>query len=682
MSRTSRPLDSVPGAIWTGEETRFSLRSANATGVELCVFDPDEPATESQRLDLERISPDLWICSSCDIGPGHLYGFRVDGPWDPAAGHRFNTSKLLLDPAARALSGQVRWHPALFGSQRFESDDLPNLEDSAPYLPRSVVVDSRFDWREDRRPSTPWEKSVIYECHVKGMTRLHPEVPEPLRGTYLGLIQEPVLEHLKSLGVTAVELLPVQQIVTEEHLSHLGLENYFGYNPVGLFAPHSGYATADDGTQVREFKQMVRGLHAVGIEVLLDVVFNHTAEGNHLGPTFTFRGLDNALYYRLQTDEPRYYQDFTGCGNTLHCGRPIVVRYLIDCLRYWVKEMHVDGFRFDLATSIGRGEGSFDSSAPFFQAIAGDPILSEVKLIAEPWDLGPGGYRLGQFPSTWSEWNDKYRDRIRSFWRSDPATVKGFADSLMGSPDVFDPATRPVSASINFVTSHDGYTLQDLVSYEEKHNWSNGEENRDGHNHNLSRNWGIEGPTSSDSIRSHRLRIQRCFLATLALSQGVPMLSHGDELGRTQLGNNNAYCHDSPVTWIDWDLDSDRLETLELTRQVFAARRDLDLGLSSASESDRGLIWISLDGSEMSRADWNRGGLQPIGLLWPAARRTALAVFNHDLHSHLFEMPDTDSLGRWKQIWSSEATHSRLLRGHSLRLAPHSVVLLVFEPDS
>jgi glycogen operon protein len=675
-------LDSVPGAIWTGEETRFSLRSANATGVELCLFDPTEPGRESRRLALERVSPDLWICSSRDIGPGQLYGYRVDGPWDPAAGHRFNTSKLLLDPAARAMSGEIRWHPALFGSQRFESDDRPNLEDSALHLPRSVVVDPRFDWRGDQRPSTPWEDSVIYECHVKGMTRIHPAVPEPLRGTYLGLIQDPILEHFKSLGITAVELLPVQQSVTEEHLSHLGLENYFGYNPLGLFAPHSGYATGDNGTQVREFKEMVRGLHAVGIEVLLDVVFNHTAEGNHLGPTLTFRGLDNQLYYRLRTDQPRYYQDFTGCGNTLHCGRPIVVRYLIDCLRYWVKEMHVDGFRFDLATSLGRSQESFEPSAPFFEAIATDPILSEVKLIAEPWDLGPEGYRLGQFPSIWSEWNDRYRDRARSFWRSDSATTRAFADSVLGSPDVFDPATRPVSASINFVTSHDGYTLQDLVSYEEKHNWANGEENRDGHDHNLSRNWGIEGPTSSDSIRQHRQRVQHCFLATLALSQGVPMLSHGDELGRTQLGNNNAYCHDSPVTWIDWDLDSDRLETLEFTRQVFAARRDLGLALSATQETDRELKWISMNGSEMTRADWNRFGLQPIGLLWAASSRSTLAVFNNDPHSHLFELPDTDSLGRWRQVCSTEGSPGRPIRGHSLRLAPHSVMLLVFEPDS
>ena len=682
MKGPDRPLDSIPGAIWTGEETRFSLRSANATAIELCLFDRSDPSRESGRLALERISPDLWVCSSRDILPGQLYGFRVSGPWDPTAGHRFNASKLLLDPAARALSGELKWHSALFGSHRFESDDRPNFEDSAPYVPRSVVVDPSFDWQGDQPPSTAWGQTVIYECHVKGMTRLHPGVPESLRGTYLGLIQEPILDHLVSLGVTAVEFLPVHQIATEEHLFHLGLENYFGYNPLGLFAPHSGYATADDGTQVREFKEMVRGLHAAGIEVLLDVVFNHTAEGNHLGPTLSYRGLDNTLYYRLQGDDPRHYQDFTGCGNTLHCGRAIVVQFLLDCLRYWVKEMHVDGFRFDLATSVGRTEESFQPNAPFFQAIEADPILSGVKLIAEPWDLGPGGYRLGEFPSAWSEWNDKYRDRTRAFWRSDPATTRGFAESLLGSPNTFAAEARPLTASINFVTSHDGFTLQDLVSYEEKHNWANGEENRDGHNHNLSRNWGVEGPTKSASIRTQRRRVQRCFLASLALSQGVPMLGHGDELGRTQRGNNNAYCHDGPDTWIDWDLDRDRMETLDFTRQAFAARRDLGLALSAGLSRDRQLVWISLDGSEMTKADWSRGRLEPIGLLWRTASKTPLAVFNNDGHSHLFELPDTGSVGLWTQVWNTWSPRRRRIRGHALRLAPHSVSLLIFEPQS
>lgn len=672
----------VPGAIWNGNGTQFSLRSANATAVELCLFETTDPARESDRVSLQRVSPDLWTCSLPDVGPGQPYGFRVDGPWEPAAGHRFNTGKLLVDPAARALSGELHWHPSLFGSHRFESDDLPNLEDSAPHVPRSVVVDPSFDWRDDKPPSTPWEETFIYECHVKGMTRLHPGVPEPLRGTYLGLIQKPVIEHLESLGVTAVELLPVHQIATEEHLARRGLTNYFGYNPLGLFAPHSGYATADDGTQVREFKEMVRGLHTAGIEVLLDVVFNHTAEGNHLGPTLAFRGLDNSIYYRLQPDEPRYYQDFTGCGNTLDTGQPVVVRFLLDCLRYWVTEMRVDGFRFDLAASIGRTEKYFDPASPFFAAIESDPVLSKVKLIAEPWDLGPEGYRLGQFPRSWSEWNDRYRDRVRAFWRSDPATTRGFADSVAGSPVIFEAAGRPARASVNFVTSHDGYTLEDLVSYEEKHNWSNGEENRDGHNHNLSRNWGVEGPTQSEPIRLLRLSIKRCFLASLALSQGVPMLSHGDELGRSQQGNNNAYCHDSPGTWVDWDLDPDRLETLEFTRQAFAARRDLDLPLAEGISANQKLVWISIDGSEMTQADWNRHRPEPFGLLWPAARKATLAVFNSDGRIHLFELPETKSFGHWRQILNTSSLRTRRIRGHALRLAPHSVVLLVFEPAS
>ena len=681
MNEAKVRRDSIPGAIWTGKQTRFSLTSAHATGVELCLFDASDPRQESGRVALERVSPELWTCSMQDIGPGQLYGFRVDGPWDPGAGHRFNASKLLMDPAARALSGSLHSHPALFGSHRFESDDLPNLEDSAPHVPRSVVIDESFDWQDDKAPSTPWGDSLIYECHVKGMTRLHPGVPESLRGTYLGMIQEPIVEHLLSLGVTAVELLPVHQNATEEHLSRRGLTNYFGYNPLGLFAPHAGYATGDDGIQVREFKEMVRGLHAAGIEVLLDVVFNHTAEGNHLGPTLTFRGVDNSTYYRLMPREPRYYQDFTGCGNTLDCGQPTVVRLLLDCLRYWVTEMHVDGFRFDLATSVGRTDPDFDSSAPFFEAIDSDPVLSKVKLIAEPWDLGPEGYRLGQFPTSWSEWNDKYRDRVRGFWRSDPNTIRGFADSLAGSSEVFGPAARPSRASVNFVTSHDGYTLEDLVSYEEKHNWANGEENRDGHNHNLSRNWGTEGPTQSLSIRAQRLRIKHCFLVSLALSQGVPMLSHGDELGRSQQGNNNAYCHDSPTTWIDWNLDSDRLQTLELTRRAISARRDLKLSLLDRISARQQLVWISLDGSEMSRADWDRNGLEPFGLLWSAARKSTLALFNNGGHSHLFEMPSSESAGRWTQVLNTSSLRTGPLRGHSIRLAPHSVVLLVFEPE-
>ena len=680
MKAGEHPLDSVPGAIWNGEETRFSLRSATATAVELCLFDATHPDHETRRLALERISPDLWIVSSREVEPGQLYGFRVDGPWEPSAGHRFNTSKLLLDPAARAVTGELRWHPALFGSRRFESDDLPNLEDSAPYVPRSVVVDPRFDWQDDRPPQTPWEKSVIYECHVKGMTRLHPGVPAPLRGSYLGMIQEPVIDHLQRLGITAVELLPVQQIATEEPLSHLGLTNYFGYNPLGLFAPHAGYATRD-GAQVQEFKAMVRGLHAAGIEVLLDVVFNHTAEGNHLGPTLTFRGLDNSLYYRLQPAERRYYQDFTGCGNTLHCGNPIVVRFLVDCLRYWIKEMHVDGFRFDLATSLGRTEQDYDAAAPFFEALESDSVLSRVKLIAEPWDLGPEGYRLGQFPLAWSEWNDRYRDRLRSFWRSDLSTTRGFAESVTGSSDVFGPSTKPATASINFVTSHDGFTLHDLVSYEKKHNWANGEENRDGHNHNLSRNWGVEGPTQSASIRTQRLRIQRCFLASLALSQGIPMLSHGDELGRSQQGNNNAYCLDDPTTWIDWDLDSDRLEILEFCRQAFTARRDLGLALSSRLQISEKLVWISPDGSPMTAVDWSHDRLDPIGLLWLETPRPTLALFNSGAHSCLFEMPDDGTSGSWEQVFNTTTLRTRRLRSHSLNLAPHSVALLVFEPN-
>jgi glycogen operon protein len=544
----SSPLGDKPlqlGAVWEGDGTRFTLLSPHASRVDLCLFDPAAGDREIRRFALEPSTTGLWQSFIEEAGPGQAYGFRVDGPWEPTHGHRFNTAKLLVDPAARLLTGGLTWCPAVYGSDPHRHDTEPNREDSAPFVPKAVVVDQAFDWRGDQPPATPWTGTVIYECHIRGMTMLHPDIPEHLRGTYLGLVQEPILEHLHHLSVTAVELMPVQHFVTEEHLWRQGKVNYFGYNPLGFSAPHGSYATAD-GRQVDEFKTMVRELHRAGIEVILDVVFNHSAEGNHLGPTLSLKGIDNRSFYRLQPENRR--------GNTLHAGQSAARHLILASLRYWVEEMHVDGFRFDLAPCLGREERDFSAHSTLLRLLRSDPVVATVKLIAEPWDLGPGGYRLGEFPDGWCEWNDRYRDTLRAFWRGDRGLLPTLSRRLLASPDIFAGKHRPPHNSVHFVTSHDGFTLHDLVSYESKHNWDNGEQNRDGHDHNLSRNWGVEGPTDSEEIVELREQIKRCLLATLALSQGVPMLSHGDELGRTQRGNNNVYCQDGPLTWIHWEL--------------------------------------------------------------------------------------------------------------------------------
>ncbi len=546
----------------------------------------------------------------------------MHGPYAPAEGHRFNPAKLLLDPYARAISGTMEWSDVLSGYP-LRSDDpnrdlVPDSRDSAGAMPKSLVLDPGFAWGDDAPLRTAWDRTVIYEAHVKGMTQLHPDIPEPLRGTYLGLASAPIIHHLKSLGVTAIELLPVHHVAAERRLSEQRLTNYWGYNSVGYFAPDVRYATPAGvpGSQVTEFKTMVKRFHQEGIEVLLDVVYNHTGEGSHLGPTLSFRGIDNATYYWPHPENPRLYTDYTGCGNTVDLRKPETLEFVLDSLRYWVRDMRVDGFRFDIAPVLGRGDNGFSPASEFFARLRQDPILAGAKLIAEPWDLGPGGYQVGGFPAGWSEWNGKYRDTVRHFWRGDPGQVGSLASRLAGSSDLYEASQRPPQASVNFVTCHDGFTLQDLVSYEKKYNEANGEENRDGSNHNLSRNWGVEGPTDVVRTVHVRERIKRNFLATLAFSQGVPMISHGDELGRTQRGNNNAYCQDSPLSWIDWRLSQENQDLLAFVRNVFAIRAASPLlRRRTFFHAGDDLTWLRPDGLAMTEADWQDSSSHVLGML-------------------------------------------------------------------
>ncbi len=576
------------GVHWGGAVTTFTVFSAHAAAVSLSFFDHPESAAESRRIPLLRASGDIWRVDVPDVRPGQLYGYRVQGPYEPHSGHRFNPAKLLVDPWARAITGEpTAGEPAAgdpaagdpaagdpaAGDPAFDGFD-PDLSydgrDSAGAMPKCVLVDPAFDWEGDRRPQRPWHETLIYECHVKGLTMRHPEVEPRFRGTYLGLAAPPIVEHLQSLGVTAVELLPVHQIAREAPLSRRGLANYWGYSTLGYFAPHAGYATGSRGEQVAEFKTLVKELHRAGLEVILDVVFNHTAEYDHQGPTISLRGLDNRSYYRLRRRNRRRYVNWTGCGNTLDTSREPGQNLVLASLRYWAEEMHVDGFRFDLATTLGRGERNFDPDAELLRRITSDPVLSRCKLIAEPWDLGPDGYQLGRFPNDWAEWNDRYRDAVRRFWRG-TGGGPDLAERIAGSRDLF--GQRGPLASVVYVTGHDGFTLRDLTSYESKHNESNGEENRDGFDHNLSRNWGTEGETSDPAILAARERARRSLLATVLFSQGVPMLGHGDEIGRTQRGNNNAYCQDNETSWVDWEpRESDRA-FLGFVRRLAELRR-------------------------------------------------------------------------------------------------------------
>ncbi|MBF2050200.1 glycogen debranching protein GlgX [Leptolyngbya sp. NK1-12] len=619
------PGDVYPlGAHWDGKGTNFALFSENATGVDLCLFDDDDQET---CISLTEVSNFVWHGYLPGIGPGQRYGFRVHGPYAPEQGHRFNPHKLLIDPYAKAIDGEVASGPEIFGySWNDPHQDLSFSDlDSAPLVPKSVVVDETFDWEDDALLRTPWHETVIYETHVRGFTKQHPDIPEELRGTYAGLAHPAAIEHLQRLGITAVELMPIHHYLSlPGYLTDKGLKNYWGYDSINFFAPFAGYSSAGTaGQQVAEFKQMVKALHRAGIEVILDVVYNHTGEGNHLGPTLSLRGVDNAAYYRLVEDNPRYYMDFTGCGNSLYMRHPQVLKLIMDSLRYWVLEMHVDGFRFDLASALARELYEVNSLAAFFDIIHQDPIIADVKLIAEPWDVGEGGYQVGNFPVLWSEWNGRYRDTVRDFWRGEERTLGEFAYRLTGSPDVyFQMNGRRPNASINFITAHDGFTLNDLVSYNEKHNEMNGEDNRDGDNHNRAWNCGVEGETDDPGVLQLRERQRRNFLVTLMLSQGIPMLLGGDEIGRTQGGNNNAYCQDNEISWFDWDLKEANEDLLNFVRELIYFRRQHPVfrrrkwfqgqAIHGSGVTDIG--WYNPDGSEMTQEQWEIGYAKSVAL--------------------------------------------------------------------
>ncbi len=655
------------GATYDGTGTNFALFSEVADHVELCLF--DEAGTET-RVRLEEVDGFVHHGFLPGIGPGQRYGYRVHGPWDPAQGLRCNPAKLLIDPYAKAVHGQPDWDPSLF-AYVLGSPDERNDDDSAGHVPYSLVVDPYFDWADDRPPRRPYNESIIYEAHVRGLTMTHPDVPEELRGTYAGIAHPAVVEHLVGLGVTAIELLPVHQFVTDHYLVEKDLTNYWGYNTIGFFAPHDAY-TSQPGRQVQEFKGMVRALHAEGIEVILDVVYNHTAEGNHLGPTLSMRGIDNQAYYRLVEDDEQHYMDYTGTGNSLNVRHPTPLQLIMDSLRYWVTEMHVDGFRFDLAATLAREFYDVDKLATFFELVQQDPVVSRVKLIAEPWDVGPGGYQVGGFPPQWTEWNGLYRDTVRDFWRGEPATLGELASRLSGSSDLYQDNGRRPYASINFVTAHDGFTLNDLVSYEQKHNEANGEDGRDGADDNRSWNCGVEGPTDDPEVLALRARQRRNFLATLLLSQGVPMLLHGDELGRTQGGNNNVYCQDNETSWVDWDLDDDEqallaftsaLAALRTEHPVFRRRRFFQGRPIRKGDELRDIAWFTTGGEEMAEQNWDDGFGRAIAVFLNGdalADRdergervvddSFLLAFNAHHEDLDFTVPDGEYASRWAVV--------------------------------
>jgi isoamylase len=599
------------GATYDGSGTNFALFSEVAERVELCLFDTDG---NEQRIELPEVDGFVWHAFLPGVEPGQRYGYRVHGPHDPARGLRCNPNKLLLDPYAKAIDGTIAWDESLFG-YHFGDPDSFNQADSAEHMPKCVVINPYFDWGVDRPPRRPYADSVIYEAHVKGMTQLHPDIPDTLRGTYAGMAHPVMIDHLKSLGVTAVELMPVHHFVNDSFLVDKGLANYWGYNTIAFFAPDHKYTSSTSpGGQVQEFKTMVRALHEAGIEVILDVVYNHTGEGNHLGPTLSFRGIDNAAYYRLVDDSPQHYMDYTGTGNTLNVRQPHTLQLIMDSLRYWVTEMHVDGFRFDLAATLAREFYDVDRLSSFFEIVQQDPVVSQVKLIAEPWDVGPGGYQVGNFPPQWTEWNGKYRDTVRDFWRGEPATIGEFAARITGSADLYETSGRRPVASINFVTAHDGFTLLDLVSYNEKHNEANQDDNRDGESHNRSWNCGVEGATDDEGVLQLRAQQRRNFIATMFVSQGVPMICHGDELGRTQQGNNNGYCQDNELTWIDWSkVDTDMLvftqqmAAMRHEHPIFRRRRFFDGRPVRRGAGLPDLEWFTPDGSQMTEEDWDSG---------------------------------------------------------------------------
>ncbi|WP_378145689.1 glycogen debranching protein GlgX [Cnuibacter sp. UC19_7] len=702
---TAYPL----GATYDGSGTNFALFSEVAEKVELCLFDEQGVETRVELIDVDAF---VWHAYLPQVQPGQRYGYRVYGPYEPEKGLRCNPNKILLDPYAKATSGGIDWDHSLF-SYNFGDPDSRNDDDSAGHMTHGVVINPFFDWSGDRRLRIPYNQSVIYEAHVKGLTELHPAVPEEQRGTYSGVAHPAVVDHLRKLGVTAIELMPVHQFVNDSTLIDKGLSNYWGYNTIGFFAPHHAYSsTGDHGQQVQEFKGMVKTLHAAGIEVILDVVYNHTAEGNHLGPTLSFRGIDNAAYYRLVDDDPKYYMDYTGTGNSLNVRQPHSLQLIMDSLRYWVTEMHVDGFRFDLAATLAREFYEVDRLSSFFELVQQDPVVSQVKLIAEPWDVGPGGYQVGNFPPQWTEWNGKYRDTVRDFWRGEPSTLGEFASRFTGSADLYERDGRRPVASINFVTAHDGFTLRDLVSYNEKHNDANGEDGNDGESSNRSWNCGVEGPTDDPAVLGLRARQQRNFLATLLLSQGVPMVLHGDEMGRTQEGNNNTYAQDNELTWIHWETEDAPL--VEFTAAVTRLRKDHPTFRRSTFFDGRpvrrgegeplpDIVWLNSDATPMEPEEWDAPLSRSVGVFLNGqgirardARGQALVdenflvYFNADDSDVTFTIPQAEYSEAWDVVIDTAGASADLLTvqaGETITVEQKSMVVLIahsepeLEPD-
>ena len=672
--RATRITEGLPhplGATWDGVGVNFALFSANATKVELCLFD-QEGRTELERIELPEFTDEVWHGYLPDARPGTVYAYRVHGPHDPANGHRFNPNKLLLDPYAKGYAGKLRWGPELFGYVMESGDDTTfDTRDSAPNMPKCVVIDPAFTWMRDRRPHVPWERTILYETHVRGYTKLHPAVPEELRGTYSGLATKEVLDYIRHLGVTSVELLPVHAFVDDSHLIDKALTNYWGYNSIGFFAPHPGYSSKPAFAHA-EFKEMVAHMHDAGLEVVLDVVYNHTAEGNELGPTLSFKGIDNANYYRLAPDR-RYYINDTGTGNTVNLSHSRVLQMVTDSLRYWVQEMHVDGFRFDLGTILARESYGFDESSGFLHSCRQDPVLSSVKLITEPWDCGPGGYQVGQFPPGWAEWNDKFRDDVRAFWKGDAGMAPALAARLCASADLFNKRGRKSWSSVNFVTAHDGFTLHDVVSYNDKHNEANGEGNRDGNDNNRSWNHGVEGETDDPEIGRLRRRQMRNMLATLLLSQGTPMLLAGDEFGRTQGGNNNAYCQDNEVGWLDWEWPDWAQRQLRYVQRLTRLRHEYPLlrrgrFFTGALIEDLGVkdvTWVNTSGAEMRAEDWQDPNLKCFGMLMdgraqetgirrPGSDVTMLLVANAHHDRVAFTLPECPGGEVWDLVFDTD----------------------------
>ncbi len=690
------------GATWDGEGTNFALFSANATKVEICLFD-ETGTKETARIELPEYTDQVFHGYLPGIGPGTFYGYRVHGPYEPSHGHRFNPNKLLLDPYARAHAGALKWDPAVFGYKMESGDDTTFDErDSAPFVPKNVIVDRDFDWRgEPGRQRVPWDHTVIYEAHVKGFTKRHPKVPENLRGTYAGMGDKHVIEYIKSLGVTTVELLPVHSFVNDSYLLDKKLVNYWGYNTIGFFAPDPRYAS-DVANSLREFKEMVARYHEGSLEVVMDVVYNHTAEGNEMGPTLSFKGIDNLSYYRLPEDKRRYIND-TGTGNTVNLSHPRVIQMVCDSLRYWAQEMHVDGFRFDLGTILAREPNGFDEQSGFLKAVGQDPVLDSVKLIAEPWDCGPGGYQVGGFPPGWAEWNDKFRDTVRDFWRGE-AAVTALTPRLCASGDIYDRQGRRAWASVNFVTAHDGFTLNDLVTYNDKHNQANGEDNKDGSSDNHSWNCGAEGPTDDPEIERLRERQARNILATLLLSQGTPMLLAGDEFGRTQGGNNNAYCQDSEISWLDWDIEDKGRNLQQFTRRLLALRHKYPAlrrtrfytGANNEELGVKDVTWINADGKEMQQANWDDANLKCFGMMMDGRAQvtgirkrgqdaTLLLVLNAWHDGVAFTLPEASDGKGWLRLADTnlpDATEeARFEIGATYEVTGRSVLLFLLEAE-